>query len=47
MSGHWPDRASSAVASMGLAETGTRGNATGVAREAETGRDTPAFLKNE
>ncbi|WP_353147743.1 hypothetical protein, partial [Pollutimonas bauzanensis] len=27
--------------------TGTPGNARGVAREAETAPDTPAFLKNE
>jgi hypothetical protein len=32
---------------MGLTETGTPGNARGVAREAETALDTPAFLKNE
>ncbi|HUH58470.1 MAG TPA: hypothetical protein VL001_00190, partial [Candidimonas sp.] len=47
VSGHWPDRASSAAALMGLSETGTPGNARGVAREAETAPDTPAFLKNE
>jgi len=32
---------------MGLTETGTPGNARGVAREAEPAPDTPAFLKNE
>jgi hypothetical protein len=32
---------------MGLSETGTPGNARGVAREAETAPDTPAFFKNE
>jgi hypothetical protein len=32
---------------MGVTVTGTPGNARGVAREAETAPDTPAFLKNE
>src|SRR5690606_388868 len=47
VSGHWPDRVSSAAASMALTETGTPDNVRGVAREAETAPDTPAFLKNE
>ncbi len=47
VSGHWPDRASSAAASIRLRVTGTHGNAMGVAREAGTAPDTPAFLKNQ
>ncbi|MDS1139825.1 hypothetical protein RE432_05215 [Pusillimonas sp. SM2304] len=47
MSGHWPDRPSSAPALIARPDTGSLGAAKAVAREAGTAPATLAFLKNE
>src|SRR5690606_30480456 len=47
MSGHWPDRPSSALATICTPEPGSPGKARAAAREAGTAPDAAAFLKNE